>query len=288
MGSTTATGVGTTYSIVSNTTTTLTLASNLASGINAPVAYKIRKHWTIATVFGPSNSAGLQGGTALTADLVQLWNGATLDSYYFQTTPSTGWRRVGDPTTDMGGIIIPFYSTVVITRQQSANLIFALNGTVKSGQTAIPIVVGDNYVGNVYPTNLTLANSNLYTGNIATGLAGGDAATADQVRIWNGTIFDVYYFQTTGVGGTGWRKIGAPSTDAGDTVIAESSGFVINRRSSPNFNWVVSETLTGGTGTPTPAPSATPGVTPTPTPAITPTPTPVITPIPGLPRVLLR
>jgi hypothetical protein len=277
-GSTTATGVGTTYGIVSNTNTTLTLASNLASGITSPVAYKIRKHWTISSVFGPSNSAGLQGGTAVTADLVQLWNGTTLDSYYFQTTPSTGWRKVGDPATDMGGTIIPFYSAIVIVRQQSANLVFVLNGTVKTGQTAIPIVVGDNYVGNVYPANLTLVNSNLYTGSTATGLAGGDAATADQVRIWNGTIFDVYYFQTTGVGGTGWRKVGAPSTDAGNTVIAESSGFVINRRSSPNFNWVVPETLTGGAGTPTPAPSATPGVTPNPTP----TPTPVITPTPGI------
>ena len=277
-GSTTAAGVGTTYSIVSNTSTTLTLASNLAAGVTAPVGYKIRKQWTIATVFGPNDESGLQGGTPATADLVQLWNGVALDSYYYQTTPSTGWRRVGDTATDAGGTLIPFYSAIVITRQQSANLIFVLNGTVKSGQTAIPIVVGNNYVGNVYPANLTLAGSGLYTGNSATGLAGGDAATADQVLIWNGTAFDSYYYQTTGVGGTGWRKVGAPSTDAGNTVIAENSGFIINRRNSPNFNWVVPETLTGGTGTPTPTPTTTPGVTPTPTPPTTPTPTPTLTP----------
>jgi hypothetical protein len=277
-GSITATGVGTTYGIVSNTSSTLTLASNLAAGIAAPVGYKIRKQWTIATVFGPNDESGLQGGTAATADLAQLWNGATLDSYYYQTAPSVGWRRVGDTGTDTGGTLVPFYSAVVITRQQSGNLTFVLNGTVKTGQTAIPIVVGDNYVGNVYPANLTLATSGLYTGNTATGLAGGDAATADQVRIWNATVFDIYYYQTSGVGGTGWRKVGAPSTDAGNTIIAESSGFVINRRSSPNFNWVVPETLIGQTGTPTPAPTATPGVTPSPTP-ITPTPTPGVTPI---------
>src|SRR5206468_8237645 len=133
---------------------------------------------------------------------------------------------------------------IVITRQQSANLIFVLNGTVKSGQTAIPIVVGNNYVGNVYPANLMLGGSGLYTGNTATGLAGGDAATADQVLIWNGTTSDIYYYHTTGVGGTGWRKVDAPSTDAGNTVIAESSGSTINRRNTPNSNSAVPETFT--------------------------------------------
>lgn len=94
--STTATGAGTTYGIVSNTSDTLTLASNLVAGIVAPVGYKIRKQWTIASVFGPNNESGLQGGTATTADLIQLWNGASLDTYYYQTTPSLGWRRVGE------------------------------------------------------------------------------------------------------------------------------------------------------------------------------------------------
>ncbi|HKP03606.1 MAG TPA: TIGR02597 family protein [Chthoniobacterales bacterium] len=275
-GSNSAAGVGTTYSILSNTTTTLTLATNLAAGITAPVGYKIRKQWTIASVFGANDEAGLQGGTAATADLVQLWNGAALDSYYYQTSGSVGWRKVGDTATDAGGTLIPFYSAVVVMRQQTANLSFVLNGTVKSGQTSIPIVVGDNYVGNVYPSNLTLAGSNLYTGNGATGLIGGDSSTADQVMLWNGTAFDIYYYQTSGGGGTGWRKVGDSSTDAGQTVIAQGSGFVIKRRNGGAFNWVVPETLTGGA--PTPTPSATP--TPTATATATATPNPTATPTP--------
>src|SRR5213592_2920514 len=67
-GSIAATGVGTTYRVLSNTSTTLTLASNLAAGIVAPVGYKIRKEWTIANAFGPNDESGLQGGTADTAD----------------------------------------------------------------------------------------------------------------------------------------------------------------------------------------------------------------------------
>src|SRR5204863_8412716 len=131
-----------------------------------------RKEWTIAGVFGPNDESGIQGGTAATADLVQLWNGASLDSYYYQTSGGTGWRKVGDPTTDAAGTTIPFYSAVLISRQQSANLNFVLNGTAKTGQTAIPIVLGDNYVGNVCPTNLMLATSGLYTGDPTTGLVG--------------------------------------------------------------------------------------------------------------------
>lgn len=284
-GSTTATGVGTTYRIVSNTSTTVTLASNLASGIAAPVGYKVRKEWTIASVFGPNDESGLQGGTATTADLVQLWNGTSLDSYYYQTSGGTGWRRVGDTGTDAGGTIIPFYSAVLVVRQQSENLTFVLNGTVKTGQTAIPIVLGDNYVGNIYPANLTLATSGLYTGSAATGLVGGDSSTADQVQIWNGASFDIYYYQTVGAGGTGWRRVGAPSVDAGNTVIAENSSLIIKRRNNGAFNWIVPETLTspGGISTPTPSttPTSTPGVTPSPTPVVTPTPgvTPSPTPV---------
>jgi hypothetical protein len=40
----------------------------LAAGITAPVGYKIRKQWTIASVFGANDEAGLQGATAATAD----------------------------------------------------------------------------------------------------------------------------------------------------------------------------------------------------------------------------
>src|SRR5438552_11112744 len=209
-GSTSATGAGTTYRIVSNTSTTLTLGSNLAAGIVAPVGYKIRKEWTIASIFGPNDESGLQGGTDTTADQVQLWNGTGLDAYYYQTSGSTGWRKVGDTVTDAGGTLIPFYSAVLVMRQQTASLNFVLNGTVKTGQTAIPIVFGDNYVGNVYPANFTLATSGLYTGSAATGLAGGDSSTADQVLLWTGASFDTYYYQTVGAGGTGWRKEGAP------------------------------------------------------------------------------
>src|SRR5687768_8867147 len=50
-------GAGSTYDITATTaaTKTVTLAQNLGAGIAAPVVFKIRKHWTIAAVFGAAN-----------------------------------------------------------------------------------------------------------------------------------------------------------------------------------------------------------------------------------------
>lgn len=237
-GSTSAVGVGTTYGIVSNSTNALTLSSNLASGIAAPVGYKIRKEWTLSNIFGASNSAGLQGGTAETADLVQLWNGSNLESYYYLA--SRGWRKVGDTSTDAGGTVIPFYRAVLVKRQGSTAVSFALSGTAKTGLSTIPIAAGDNYLGNVCPTNLTLAGSGLYTGDSSTGIAPGDASSADLVMFWNGTGFDSYYYLT----GKGWRKVGDTSTDASSKVIGEGTGFILRRLNGSSFNWRLPEILT--------------------------------------------
>lgn len=241
-GSISANGVGTTYAIVSNTTNTLTLATNLATGVSAPVGYKIRKQWTIAGVFGAGNSAGLQAGSETTADLVQLWNGSSLDSYYYLS--GSGWRRVGDTSTDASSVVIPFYRAVVVKRQQGAALSLALSGTVKTGLTSIPVNAGDNYLGNVYPASFTLGTSGLYTGDSSTGVQAGDAASADLVMFWNGSAFDSYYYQT----GSGWRKVGDASTDAGAKTIAAGTGFILRRVGSSSFNWRAPETLVASAG----------------------------------------
>src|SRR4029434_6221431 len=97
-------GAGTTYDIQTTTaaTKTLTLAQNLAGGVTAPVSFKVRKHWTIASVFGANDESGLQGGNTTTADLIQVFNGSGYDSYYYQTTGlgGVGWRKGGSPFTD--------------------------------------------------------------------------------------------------------------------------------------------------------------------------------------------
>lgn len=236
-------GAGTTYDITATTaaTKTVTLAQNLGAGIAAPVVFKIRKHWTIAAVFGAANEAGLQGGTSTSADQLLLWNGTGYDIYYYQTSGlgGTGWRQAGAPAVDASGTKLVMEELLLLKRGQATAVNVVLMGAVKTGQTSVPVFNGNNFLGNVYAAPMTLQSSGIYTGNPATGLAGGSSVTADQILLWNGTGYDIYYYQTSGLGGTGWRRAGAPSTDASATPLPVGSGFIVKRTNSGAFNWVI-------------------------------------------------
>lgn len=236
-------GAGTTYDITATTAAnkTVALGQNLATGVVAPVTFKIRKHWTIAAVFGPANEAGLQGGTSTSADQLLLWNGTGYDIFYYQTSGlgGTGWRQAGAPSVDAGGTKLVMEELLLLKRGQATAVNVILMGAVKIGQTSVPVFGGNNFLGNVYAAPMSLQSSGIYTGNPATGLAGGSSVTADQILLWNGTGYDIYYFQTSGLGGTGWRRAGAPSTDASATALPVGSGFIVKRTNAGNFNWVI-------------------------------------------------
>ena len=242
-GSASATGVGTTYTISATTAAskTITLASSFATGVSGTVGYRVRKYWTITSVFGAANTAGLQGGTALTADQVLLWNGAGYDTYYYQTAGlgGTGWRKVGAAQTDASGTLIYPTVPVLIKRGQSASLTLtgtsAITGAFKGGITTASIAAGYSVLANPYGVNMTLASSGLYTGSSTTGLAPGTSTTGDQVLIYNSTTnaWDAYYYLTS----TGWRKTTDAATDASTTALATGAGFIIKRGTSGTFTW---------------------------------------------------
>ena len=241
-GSITAPGVGTSYTITGTSNPgTLTLAKPLAAGIATPVGYRIRKHWTLASVFGATNSAGLQGGTPVTADQIQVWNGTGYDVYYYQTSGigGTGWRKVGDQSTDASATVIEPGNSLITRRGASGAATITLTGMVKTGVTTVKITAGYNFVPNPNAVAMTLTSCALYTGDASTGLAGGSATTADQIMLWNGTGYDSYYYQTSGIGGTGWRKSGVQSTDASATSIAPGTSFIVRRLNPGNFDWVI-------------------------------------------------
>lgn len=225
---------GTTYNITGTTaaTGTITVDPALASGAAAGVSFRIRKQWTIATVFGPANEAGLQPGDVNTADLILIFNGTGYDRYFY----NAGWQNAAAPGTDAGGTVIYQDEGVLLSRKQAAPVNLALMGAVKTGQSSIPVFTGLNIVGNVYAAPMTLASSGLYTGDPATGLAAGDGSTADQVRIFNGTSYDIYYYQSVGFG-TGWRNAAQPTVDADATPIPVGASVVIQRNGAP-FNWI--------------------------------------------------
>ncbi len=234
-------GAGTTYDVSATSASahTLTLTQPLASNIATGASYKVRPHWTIASVFGAANQNGLAGGNSTTADQIQLFHNNAYLIYYYQTSGlgGTGWRQSGAPFVDASATVIYPDDGLLIARLQSGNTSVVVQGAVKTGQTSIPVVSGYSLLGNVYAAAMTLGTSNLYTADPNTGLAGGNSTSADQVMFWNGTGFNVYYYQTSGLGGIGWRQTGAPFVDATTAPIPVNAALFISRSGAP-FNWI--------------------------------------------------
>ncbi|MHA3773885.1 TIGR02597 family protein [Verrucomicrobiota bacterium sgz303538] len=231
------TGAGTTYDISATAagTKTITLAQNLGAGITGGVTFKIRKHWTLASIFGAANEAGLGSGNVQTADQVLIYNGQGYDIYYYQqdSLAGNGWRKAGNPAQDVGSTTIYPDDGVVIKRQQSSPVNIVLMGAVKTGQSSIPVFPGTNILSNVYAAPMTLVSSQLFTNNPATGVAAGDSSTADQVLLWNGSSYDTYYYLT----GSGWRNSTNAAQDAGTTSIPVGTSIIIKRKGAAGFDW---------------------------------------------------
>jgi uncharacterized protein (TIGR02597 family) len=215
----------------------------LTGSVNAAVAdgakVRIWRLWTLGDVFGATNTAGLLGGaTSGAADLVMVPSGTDFVRYFYSTggAQGTGWRLASGGTVDQAGVRLPFGGGLVIQTLASRALVLA--GQVKTGKTRVTLQTGRNYVANLCPVNaggslpsaagLTLSNSGMQSFLTA----GKVSALADLVLIWNGTGYNQFYYATGGLVGTGWRRVGAGSTDQGSVPMPDGA-FVIQRRGAP-------------------------------------------------------
>jgi len=73
------------------------------------------------------------------------------------------------------------------------------------------------------------------------GLAGGETiSTADEVRIFDGSIFQNLFYKTGGFGGTGWRSSTDAVTDASHMPIPPGSSiYVIRKNGRAAFAWQI-------------------------------------------------
>ena len=236
---------------------TLTVSDDLtAAGVASGVSFKLRPNWSLATLFGSANAAGFGAGTTSTADTISIYD-ATLGGgaggyhQYFYSSgglPGVGWRKVGGGNSDQANTAIWLDDGLVVTRKQSANLAIVVNGAVKLGATITPVILGPNFIGNVYPSgSITLGTSGLYTGNAATGVAPGNSSSADLLLIYNQTLgggvggYDQYFYSSGGLPGVGWRKIGAGNAPQDTVSLDSGKSIVIKRNSGGAFNWLVSQ-----------------------------------------------
>jgi Bacterial Ig domain len=233
----------------------ITLNEDLSPYLSGGESYQIRRHRTIADIFGRDNEAGLLGAEiGSRADEIGIWNPHTqqFTTFYYKTGGfgGRGWRTASDPIADASNTRLYFDQGILLNRRSDGILKLVLNGAVKTGLTAIPLVSGTNLVANVFPARgMTLENSGLFTGNQRTGLAAAATIkTADEVQIFDGTKIRRFFYRKTGKGADGWRIFGNTTSLAGSTPIPPgSSMYILRKHGRSGLMWTVRPPLTIGT-----------------------------------------
>jgi uncharacterized protein (TIGR02597 family) len=223
-------------------TDTLTHPGTLVGQVNVGDTYRIRRHMTLASLFGPNNEAGLLAGqNPSQADNIQIFDPATQGTYtYFYSSVSgfTGWYR--SDYTPAGSVIIDPEQGLMMRRRGNGDLLFHVSGATKTSSTLAPVLAGYNLVGTLQGNkNLKLSELNLYTGDAATGLAGGNnMSAADNLLIMSPDSTLATYFYSNFSGFEGWYN--ASFASANNVTIPSGSAFFINRKSTSGpFYWTI-------------------------------------------------
>jgi uncharacterized protein (TIGR02597 family) len=229
---------GITLEITANTTDTLTLSSsNLESLSLAGASVEVVAHATLADIFGADNTYGLTSGSSVTSSdriyLMQADGSGTWNSYFYQTNPraGTGWRRVGDTSTDYAGLSIPLDTGLLIRRISTDDTHIYLKGSVKvTNKHKRVMSSGFSLVGNPFPKEMTLGACGIY-GSDNGYVSGSSHLNSDRIFVIaeDGT-FDSFYYQTNPRAGNGWRRTGDSSTDVSSEPIPATSSFYIQHR----------------------------------------------------------
>jgi uncharacterized protein (TIGR02597 family) len=233
---------GLTDDVVSNSATDVFTATDDSAAIAGAATYKIYPHWTLSSVFGAADQAGLVPLT----DLILVQNPLTqsFSTYFYANTsksfPTAGWKQSGQGNTDFGSAPLYGDQGLLVNKSTSTNLNVMLVGAVKIGPTLIPISPLNNFAANVYATgSITLSNSGLYTdGNSSDSLV----ALTDLVLIHNDAAgtFNTYFYANASKSfpTAGWKQSGQGNTDFGNATIPIGAQILIQLASGHNgFNW---------------------------------------------------
>ncbi len=229
--------------VVSNDTSTITLAGDISAAITAgTTTVRIRPHWTLGTLFGTTNTAGFLAGTSGTADLVSILNpvNGAFSNYYYSAATSRWQTGLSTISND---VVVRPDAGVLIERKLTSAFSFTVTGEVKLGPTEV-VITGGGASGNFtiapnpYPlASMSLANSGLFTNSVATGVKSGTSGTADLVSLFNSGSggFTNYYYSSAN---NRWQ-VGL-STDASAVTIPEGAAVLVLRRAgNSSFTWFV-------------------------------------------------
>jgi hypothetical protein len=116
---------GITQDVTAFTAKTLTTAQDISALLAAGVKYEVRKTPTVASTFGATNTAGLAQGTATSADVLWIPNGAGGYTRVYRSAgglSGVGWRKVGGGSADAASEAISITDAIFIERRGAADL----------------------------------------------------------------------------------------------------------------------------------------------------------------------
>jgi hypothetical protein len=218
---------------------TITLEDVLPGDLGADYTVVVRRHWTLATVFGATEGDLIIAPGTVNADRIWVFNSnGTFTKYFYQTSftaNEVGWREVDGSLTDSKANTILYYTDGFVLQRRGDTIAEGLKllGAVNVDATTVAVLTGLNLIGNFYPApdgGATLAELFGATEGELTITPG----TVNADRIWlikpDGT-FDKYFYQTSFTANeVGWRLVGGSLTvNQADVQVALGTSFVLQR-----------------------------------------------------------
>lgn len=215
--------VGRRYLIDSNTTDTLTITTggDLTTQIAATDKYKVVPCHTLASLFGATGTGLVTGGSAATADTVQLRSGGAWLTYF---NSGTQWFLSGGGSTNRNNTPVLPEQGFLFSRRPGSDYTFTGLGAVPT--TALKTDFPANAVtsfANRFPKDTTLKDLGLHA--VAGWALGGSAAATDNVLIRSGGAWLTYFHN-----GTQWFLSGGGGANRDATPVPIGASVLVVRR----------------------------------------------------------
>ena len=184
------------------------------------------------------------GQSAGTSDQIQVWDGTKFDVYFYRANKTTtpkwtkgpGWVKNG-AAANLTGDTLKRGQGVWFARPTTAEAgAITLTGAVNATPKTHDIAAGFNMISSAFPTDLVLNGGTINWAECGA-VAGQSAGTSDQIQVWDGSAFTVYFYRANKTTtpkwtkGPGWVKNGAAANLTTDTIPA-GKGFWYARPST--------------------------------------------------------